>query len=114
MTLDDILKGINPISVTVAGVPVKCVDVAQLAKLCGRKASSIRWLEREGKFPAAPFRLPGKTTSTGVSLSKRIYPLPIAVKIAAYFREHISQGREITADQTAEFYRIFKETPYAG
>jgi hypothetical protein len=109
-----LLTGMDLIEVSVPGkaAPVKCVTITQLAALCGRRPGSLRTLEKKGKIPDAPYRLPGPTTNTGIDTSQRLYPVVLAGDFAIAFRTYVTQGKTITPELTAKFHKIFKH--YAG
>lgn len=102
--IQKIAIGIKTTVCDINGIKVSCVDITGLAKLCGRRPVTIRKMEKQGKFPPAPFRLPGKTTANGVDLSKRLYPLKGAIEFSRILAEKVVQGKEITADTSAELF----------
>lgn len=93
----------------VNGVSVEVTTVAGLAKMVGRKASTIRALERDGKFPPANIRSEPVSRIKGtLEEGDRLYTRKLVYKLVDAF-SRIQQGKPTPASVTADIYKAFKE-----
>jgi hypothetical protein len=108
MSYEDVLKTVTPQRYDLPlCANVACVDIGVLAKMIGRKSTSIKVLEEKGVFPPPNFRSPSTSNKHGVKvMGNRLYTLKYAKQYAEVFIKHVKQGVKITPEVVTMFYNI--------
>jgi hypothetical protein len=60
----------RPITTLISGKPVEMVTIGYVARVFGRSTATIKYWERVGLFPPAPFRF----RPNAPSVNRRLYP----------------------------------------
>lgn len=94
----------------IQGKNVPCVTITMLAKMCNRKAATLRRMEQLKVLPKANFRTPDIPLSGGeLRLGFRVYTQELAVKVAEVVKGEITQGVSVAESTKQKLYDLFKE-----
>jgi len=92
------------------GKEVELVTISKLAKMCGRKAATIRKWEFTGILPEANLRSPDVPLAGGETRKGfRLYTLDLAVRLSTIVKNDIFQGIEIPQSTLVKIKNLFAE-----